>query len=177
MSTAEDLVRAVLEAAGVERDVSLRRMDHSESGDLVFRVEGAPALFAKIGDPARRISCAEMAREVAALNWLNGRAPAARLLWSGQVGGRPAMLTEALEGVALHALAPEAAEAGANAALDALARLHALPISTCPFDERLDVKLAMPPGGLASPRLASTGGMASHFRRQHADGGIRCTCQ
>jgi aminoglycoside 3'-phosphotransferase-2 len=142
MSRAEDLVRAVLDAAAIRRDVSLQRMDHSESGDLVFRVEGAPALFAKIGDPERRISCAEMAREVAALGWLVGRAVAARLVWSGEVAGRPAMITEALEGVALYALALDAAEAGAIAALGALARLHALPVASCPFDERLEVKLA-----------------------------------
>jgi len=142
MSRAEDLVGAVLDAAGIQRNVSLQRVDHSESGDLVFRIEGAPALFAKIGDPARRISCAEMAREIAALGWLEGRVAAARLVWSGEAAGRPAMITEALEGAVLHAVAPEAAEAGAIAALDALARLHALPIASCPFDERLEVKLA-----------------------------------
>ena len=142
MSKAEDLVHAVLDAAGIRRDVSLQRMDHSESGDLVFRIEGAPPLFAKIGDPGRRISCAEMARESAALRWLEGRAAAARLVWSGEVAGRPALLTEAVAGVALHALAPERAEAGAIAALQALAKLHAMPIASCPFDECLAVKLA-----------------------------------
>jgi aminoglycoside 3'-phosphotransferase-2 len=142
MSRAEDLVRAVLDAAGIRRDVSLQRMDHSESGDLVYRIDGAPPLFAKIGDPARRISVSEMRREAAALRWLEGRAAAARLVWSGEAAGRPAIVTEALDGVALHALAPGAAEAGALAALAALARLHALPINTCPFDERLAVKLA-----------------------------------
>jgi aminoglycoside 3'-phosphotransferase-2 len=139
---AEDLIRAALDAAGVRRSVSLQRMDHSESGDLVFRADGAPPLFAKIADPARRISCMELAREIAALRWLAGRAAAARLVWSGEVAGRPAMITEALVGVALHALAPQTAEAAAIAALGALARLHALPITSCPFDERLDVKLA-----------------------------------
>jgi aminoglycoside 3'-phosphotransferase II len=142
MSRAEDLVQAVLDAAGVRRDVSLQRMDHSESGDLVFRIDGAPPLFAKIGDPGRRISLAEMKRETAALRWLEGRAAAARLVWAGEAAGRPAMLTEALDGAALHALAPEKAEAGAIAALRALARLHALPVASCPFDERLAVKLA-----------------------------------
>ena len=142
MSKAQDLVRAVLEAASIQRDVSLQRMDHSESGDLVLRIDGAPPLFAKIGDPARRISTAEMAREAAALRWLDGRAIAPRLVWSGEIGGRPALLTEAVAGVALHALAPGHAEAGAIAALQALVRLHATPIASCPFDERLAVKLA-----------------------------------
>jgi aminoglycoside 3'-phosphotransferase-2 len=140
--THEALVAALLRAAGIDRDAAPERMDHGESGDLVFRVDGAPPLFAKIADPARRISCAEIAREAAALRWLEGRADAAPLLWSGEVAGRPAMLTVALAGAPLHALSPDAAEAGAIAALRALARLHALPIGACPFDERLEVKLA-----------------------------------
>jgi aminoglycoside 3'-phosphotransferase-2 len=142
MSQAEDLVRAVLEAAGLRRDISLQRMDHSESGDLVFRIDGAPPLFAKIGHAGRRISIAEMRRETAALSWLQGRAAAPRLVWSGDIAGRPALLTEAVAGVALHALAPDRAEAGAIAALEALAKLHAIPIASCPFDECLAVKLA-----------------------------------
>jgi aminoglycoside 3'-phosphotransferase-2 len=136
------LVAALLREAGIDRDVALERMDHGESGDLVFRIAGAPPLFAKLADPARRISCAELARETAALGWLEGRADAARLVWSGDVAGRPAMLTQALAGAPLHALSPDAAEAGAIAALRALARLHALPIGACPFNERLEVKLA-----------------------------------
>jgi aminoglycoside 3'-phosphotransferase-2 len=140
--TPEALVAALLRAAGFDRDAALERMDHGESGDLVFRIDGAPPLFAKIADPSRRVSCAEIAREAAALRWLEGRADAARLLWSGEVAGRPALLTEALAGAPLHALRPDMAEAGAIAALRALARLHALPIGACPFDERLEVKLA-----------------------------------
>jgi aminoglycoside 3'-phosphotransferase-2 len=136
------LVADLLGAAWIERALTFQRMDHGESGDLVFRIDGAPPLYAKIADPARRISCAEIAREAAALRWLEGRAAAARLIWSGEVAGRPAMLTEAIPGVALHALAPDEAEQGAIAALRALARLHALPIASCPFDERLEVKLA-----------------------------------
>lgn len=136
------LVAALLRAAGIDREGALERMDHGESGDLVFRIDGAPPLYAKIADPARPISCAEIAREAAALRWLEGRADAARLLWSGDVAGRPATLTEALAGEPLHALSPDTVEAGAIAALRALARLHAIPIASCPFDERLEVKLA-----------------------------------
>ena len=136
------LAQALLDAAGIDRAATLARVGHGESGDLVFRIEGAPPLFAKLGDPARRISCAELAREAAALRWLEGRGAAPRLVWSGDVAGRPALITEAVAGVALHALAPHQAEAGAVAALRALARLHAMPIADCPFDERLEVKLA-----------------------------------
>jgi aminoglycoside phosphotransferase len=140
--TSEELVAAVLAAAGVVCEAAPERVGHGESGDQVFRIPGERPVFAKIGDPANRISCAELEREAAALRWLQGRAPAPRLVWSGEIGGRPAMLTEAVAGVALHALAPGAAEAGAVAALNALARLHSLPVDDCPFDERLAVKLA-----------------------------------
>jgi aminoglycoside phosphotransferase len=142
MSEARELVEAVLIAAGLNPGAVCERVGHGESGDMVCRIEGAPPLFAKIGDAARRISTAEMTREAAALRWLEGRFPAPRLIWSGQIAGRPAMLTEAVAGIALHALAPDQAEAGAAAALQAMARLHAIPIATCPFDERLAVKLA-----------------------------------
>jgi len=137
-----DLIGALLRVAGLGPGAAVERIGHGASGDLVFRIEGAQVLFAKIGDPARRISVAELARETAALRWLEGRADAARLVWTGKVLGRPAMLCEAVAGVALHALQPGAAEGGVIAALGALARLHALPTAACPFDERLAVKLA-----------------------------------
>lgn len=142
MSDELGLVAALLHAAGIEADPAAAEMvAHGLSGDLVFRLPGAPGLYGKIA-ANRRISRNELTREIAALQWLEGRAEAARLVWSGEVEARPAMLTEAIEGVALHALAPEQAEAGAVAALAALTRLHAFPIGDCPFDERLAVKLA-----------------------------------
>ena len=52
------------------------------------------------------------------------------------------MLTEAVPGTPLHALAPEDAEVGAIAAIGALRALHALPIESCPFDARLAVRMA-----------------------------------
>jgi aminoglycoside 3'-phosphotransferase-2 len=136
------LVATLLRAAGIERDSPIEQIGHGESGDMVFRIDGAPPLFAKIGDPSRRVSRTEMAREIAALRWLEGRTDAARLVWSGEILGRPALITEGLAGVPLHALEPADAELGAIAALRALTRLHAIPVETCPFDERLDVKLS-----------------------------------
>ncbi len=81
----------------------------------------------------------EVTREAAALEWLRGTI-SPQLLWFGEVEGRLALVTEALAGVALHE-APDPA-IGAVAAIRTLAALHALPVETCPFDERLDVKLA-----------------------------------
>jgi aminoglycoside phosphotransferase len=137
-----ELAQRLCRAAGLSGPVSVQAMGHGMSGDVVLRLDGAAPLFAKIGDPARRVSVAELAREVGVLRWLEGRAGGARVVWSGEVAGRPAMVTEAIPGVALHELPADQAEAGAIAAVAGLAALHALPIADCPFDARLGVKLA-----------------------------------
>ena len=144
MSDVEDqrLIRQLLMAAALAADPArATRMDHGLSGDLVVRLETTPPLYGKIGGGSR-ISHAELGREIAALDWLTGRALVPRLAWSGWVDGRPAMLTEAVAGAPLHELADADAEAGAIAAIHALAALHALPTQACPFDERLGIKLA-----------------------------------
>ena len=130
-------MRAVLSALGLA-GARTTRMGHGMSGDLVARVDAAPALYAKV-DGGRAPD--EFARELEALAWLDGRAGAPRLVWAGEVLGRPARVVEAIEGTPLHALPPEMAEAGAAAALGALARLHATPIAACPFDRRLSRQL------------------------------------
>ena len=138
-----ELLTAVLAAADVPADVVAgRRLDHGMSGDLVFQIRVPIAAFAKIGAADRRISREELAREIAVLAWLDGRCGGPRLIWSGEVEGRPALLMQALEGTPLHELTGEDAHAGAVAAITALANLHALPIADCPFDERLARKLA-----------------------------------
>jgi aminoglycoside 3'-phosphotransferase-2 len=136
------LVVALCAAADWPRVSGFKRFDHGMSGDLTIRLEGATNAFAKFGDPDRRISRDMLAREIAVLRWLDGRAGAPRLLWTGVVAGRPALLAEALPGVALHELAPERAEAGLIAAIVALRALHALPIDDCPLDQRLVIKFS-----------------------------------
>ena len=134
---------AVLKAARRAVAARVLRLDHGMSGDLVLRLEtDGETLFAKLGDPARRISVSELARETAALGWLGGRIDAPTVIWSGHALGRPALLMTATAGTPLHELAPEQSEAGAIAALAALTELHALPLADCPFHETLDVKLA-----------------------------------
>jgi aminoglycoside phosphotransferase len=136
------LVAALCAAAGWPPASGFERFGHGMSGDLTLRIDGERPVFAKIGDPARRISRESLAREIAALRWLDGRAGAPRLIWTGEVEGRPAMLAEALAGTALHDLAPDRAEAGLIAAIGALRALHSLPIDDCPLDQRLAVKLS-----------------------------------
>jgi aminoglycoside 3'-phosphotransferase-2 len=139
---AEAIVAALCAGAKWPRPASFKRFDHGMSGDLTVRLDGAAPAFAKIGDPARRISRDILAREIAVLRWLDGQAGAARLLWAGEVEGRPALLAEALPGTTLHELAPQQAEAGLIAAIASLRELHALPIADCPLDQRLAVKLS-----------------------------------
>jgi aminoglycoside phosphotransferase len=143
--TSEDevaLVAALCAAAGRAPASTFERFGHGMSGDLTLRIGDASPAFAKIADPSRRISRESLAHEIAALRWLDGRAGAPRLLWAGEVKGRPAMLAEALAGTALHDVAPDRAEAGLVAAIGALQALHALPIGDCPLDQQLAVKLS-----------------------------------
>lgn len=135
--TDEAAIGALLALLGLEGAPS-RRMDHGMSGDLVARIDAQPALYAKISGGKFPI---EFAHELAALRWLDGRAGAPRLVWTGEIERRPTMVTEAVAGTPLHALTPQTAEAGAVAALGALAALHALPIADCPFDQRLATRL------------------------------------
>jgi aminoglycoside 3'-phosphotransferase II len=134
------LAAAVARAAGLEPAGDVSAVAHGKSGDVVLRFG---RYYAKLADPARRVNAGELARESAMLLWLEAQAPAARVVWTGDLpDGRRAMLTDALQGVALHALAPADAERGAIAALATLSTLHALSVAACPFDERLAIKLA-----------------------------------
>jgi aminoglycoside 3'-phosphotransferase-2 len=135
-------VAALCMAAGLPPASGFEQFGHGMSGDLTLRIDGQRPVFAKIADPARRISRESLEREIAALRWLDGRAGAPRLVWAGEVEGRPAMVVEALAGTALHEVAPDRAEAGLIAGIAALRVLHALPIDDCPLNQRLDVKLS-----------------------------------
>lgn len=135
------LVRTLVASGFPEESLSFQIIEHGNSGDVIARVSTPVEAVVKAAAPTR-IGVEGLRREIAALAWLDGRCGAARLIWSGEVEGRPAMLTSALPGVALHELPAERAEAGLVAGIEALARLHALSVAACPFDERLVVKLA-----------------------------------
>jgi aminoglycoside phosphotransferase len=136
------LVAALCAAAALPPADGFERFGHGMSGDLTLRIDGDRPVFAKIADPVRRISRESLVHEIAVLRWLDGRAGAPRLVWTGEVRGRPAMLAEALAGTALHDLPPDRAEAGLIAGIAALRTLHTLSIGNCPLDQRLEVKLS-----------------------------------
>src|SRR6185436_1283490 len=118
--------------------LAYRRVGHGRSGDGVFRLTAPLAAFVKVAADTR-VARHEITREAAALAWLRGTVSPS-LIWFGEVEGRLALTTEALPGVPLHEAADP--QAGAIAAVRTLAALHTVPVETCPFDERLDVKLA-----------------------------------
>jgi aminoglycoside 3'-phosphotransferase-2 len=136
------LVAALCAAGGLPPADGFARFGHGMSGDLTLRIDAERPVFAKIAEPARRISRESLAREIAALRWLDGRAGAPKLVWAGEIAGRPAILTETLAGTALHDVAPDRAEAGLIAGIAALRALHALLIDNCPLDQQLAVKLS-----------------------------------
>jgi len=157
MSDEAALIEALRAAAGLPAG-AVERFDHGASGDVTVCIG---AVFAKIANPARRISREGLAREAAALRWLDGRGGAPRVLRSGQVEGRPAMVVELLPGNPIHALPPNEAEAALIAAIHALHSLHGLPVLDCPLDQRLVAKIAEArqriAEGEAEPRIFDAG--------------------
>jgi aminoglycoside phosphotransferase len=128
--------------AGLQTDgLRLEPIGDGMSGALVLRVAGVSRIMvAKIAGSVA--GAPEIAREGAVLEWLAGRFGAPKLIWRGDLGSRSAVLMEAIEGTPLHALSQDEVAASVAAALAALKRLHAEPIQSCPFDQRLLVKLA-----------------------------------
>ncbi|MCB1691168.1 MAG: aminoglycoside 3'-phosphotransferase [Pseudomonadales bacterium] len=110
------------------------------SGADVFRLAGhGETCFLK----ARPLCDNEpFEREAAVLEWLAPQVPVPRVLECGVDGEFEYLLTSAAIGVdATVAMEKMPFRELAAALADGLRRIHSLPIDTCPFDERLDVKL------------------------------------
>jgi aminoglycoside 3'-phosphotransferase-2 len=123
------------------RGYVMRRDLIGELGDHVFRFDAPsrPALIAKLFERANT-EAAE--REAQRLCWLPSAAvPAPHLLAVSSTATHVWLLIECLPGT-------NAADSSEQPAIkvhclaDALKRLHAFPVETCPFDETLAVKLA-----------------------------------
>lgn len=132
-------VRAVLEAAHLPQPQALVDLvEHGQSGDLVARAGEAVVKFAST--PA---NIELLAREIAVLAWLGPQAPTAPVLWSGELEGGLALVTQALPGRPVSHVGPHEAADALSATAEALAALHARDPAGCPFDMRLDVKFAL----------------------------------
>ena len=117
-----------------------RRIEIGESGADVYRLtaRGRPALILKHSRDNPDLSLRD---EAARLRWLADRARVPRVLTEIADGVQEWLLMTALAGT-------NAETAGVPAAVkvriiaEALRELHDLDVSDCPFDERLDTKIA-----------------------------------
>jgi aminoglycoside 3'-phosphotransferase II len=113
-----------------------------QSGASVYRLEanGATTLFLKTG-PAS--SAGQLKGEAERLIWLaNNNIPCPKVLAQTEHGGRYWLLMGSVEGVDLDHSTALTARQVISIAASALRLLHALNITTCPFDARLEAKLA-----------------------------------
>jgi aminoglycoside phosphotransferase len=137
-----DAARSVLESAGLApADYSLRVVNLGESGDVVAIAEGPQRLAVKLawaGSPAHQ---ALLKRELAVFQWLQGRARVPRVLWSGKSNAGWAIVSEMLVGEPVSHVPPEHGERALIEVINALARLHRMPASGCPFVRSLKVVL------------------------------------
>lgn len=124
-------------AGGGWRDVS-----GGFTGDTVWRVtlpDGSLAYLKRAAGPNRD----ELRREGERLRWLAGRLAVPEVLAIAEGGGESYLLSTPVPGLAASdpAFAERVPEVVCRLA-EGLRRIHALPVAACPFDARIDVKLA-----------------------------------
>ncbi len=100
------------------------------------------------GDEAR----ADVLAEAERLAWLDGRAGAPRLLWTGNVGEHAASLATHLSGLPAHERQENPTHAITIAAR-ALRAVHELPVRACPFGEHRDAGDVVIHGDYALPNV------------------------
>lgn len=124
------------------KDATLVAIDEGMSGTRVFRIEQPhqPERYLKI---ARRGSEQDLQPEVARLLWLRDKLPVPEVLYLAEAGDLQYCLLSAIPGLVLyHDDLREHLPALIRQYALALREIHALPIHHCPFDARLDVKIA-----------------------------------
>ncbi len=99
------------------------------------------AIYLKIAD--REPMMREVRAEVERLRWLAGKLPVPRVLGYAEDHGKHALLLSTVPGsMTCDEQALQRPDAVVRALAAGLRLIHALPIATCPFDERDAVKLA-----------------------------------
>ncbi|MES2723470.1 MAG: aminoglycoside 3'-phosphotransferase, partial [Pseudomonadota bacterium] len=132
-------IERVLAAAGLTAGGAIDLVGHGQSGDLVARCGDA---FVKATQRSHAWNAPALEREAEVLRWLAGRAPVPGVLWFGQVDDDLALVMEAAPGTAVSHVGEAEAEAALVATIATLAALHTAPVTDCPFDLRLSIKLA-----------------------------------
>jgi aminoglycoside 3'-phosphotransferase II len=123
------------------RGYTLRPDAVGKSGNNVYRLDAPrrPALIAKIFE---RAASDDAGREAARLAWLRQVGmPAPQTLGVARTATHVWLLTECLPG-SNAAISSDEPAIKTQVVAEALARLHVLPIASCPFDETLSKKLA-----------------------------------
>lgn len=130
------------------------RVTIGKSDASVWRIEGADETQFLKAAPQHELS--ELPGEAERLSWLaTAPVPAPRLLDSFVADGQDWLLMTALPGQDLTHLVNQP-EALRNALATGLRALHALDPATCPFDQRLDTKLASGAANAAAGRVDET---------------------
>jgi len=115
-------------------------LGRSAAGVFRFEASGLPRLFLKVDEAGH---FAELPGEVERLRWLAGQGIACpEVLAFTTHAGRNWLLMNAIPGRDLVSAGPLNAVEAVALMAGALHRLHALDIRTCPFDNRLDRRIA-----------------------------------
>lgn len=116
---------------------------HGKSGDRVYRLTsaGEPTLYLKVAPPGRG---RELEAETTRMEWFQGRVSVPAIVDSGVDEGWTWLLMSEVSGTALH----DERFSGrshdvARMLAGGLRQFHSLPISECPFDQRLDHVLSV----------------------------------
>jgi aminoglycoside phosphotransferase len=110
------------------------------TGDSLYFVDGIPASMLKTTQRWH----SELKHQFDALTWLEGKLPAAKPLAFEEEAGVAALWMSRMEGQDASEWAKYGdAEAVAAACVKALLQMHALPITDCPLDMRLEHRIAL----------------------------------
>lgn len=138
---ADDAAREVLATAGLPADTSkIELIRHGQSGDLVAQVG---SLIVKLAPNALPHNIALLRQEIEVMRWLGDRARTPAVLWAGPCDAGYGLVSEAVNGTPVSHVAEDQARAALIATIGALAALHALPPSDCPFDRTLAARFPM----------------------------------
>jgi aminoglycoside phosphotransferase len=123
-------------------DAAIEENREGMSGAGVFHIErrGQPDQYLKIGE---RHSEQDLHPELSRLIWLRGRLPVPEVIYWAEDDSRQNLLISAVSGLTLYDESlRDQLPALMRLYASALHQIHNLPVESCPFDMRLDVKIA-----------------------------------
>lgn len=124
------------------RDAVIEENREGMSGTGVFHLErsGQPDEYLKV---AERYSKQDLPAEVSRLLWLRERLPVPEVLYWGEHGQRQYLLMSAVPGLPLYdETMRDQLPTLMRLYADGLRQIHSIAAENCPFDMRLDVKIA-----------------------------------